>query len=97
MSSLQTDLKTPNDENLQNTINVEKLVISHSFANQNNKWRMNLNLMKMMRSLRGLLKSQRLRKIIKRMKNKSSEVSKIKLKLLKNWILVIVKPVRGLC
>ena len=55
------------------------------------------NLMKMMKSLRSLLKSQRPRKMIKRMKNESLEAGKIELELLENWILVTVKPVRSLC
>ena len=58
---------------------------------------MNPNLMKITRSLRGLLKSQRLRKMIKRMKNESLKAGKIELELLENWILVTVKLVRGLC
>ena len=58
---------------------------------------MNPNLMKIMRSLKGLLKSQRLRKMIKRMKNESPEAGEIELELPENWILVTVKLVRGLC
>ena len=58
---------------------------------------MNLNLIKMIRSLKGLPKSQRLRKMMKRMKNKSPEASEIELKLLENWILVTVKLVKSLC
>jgi len=97
MSSLQTDLETLNGGNLRNTTNAGKSVILHGFANQNGRRRMNPNLMKMTRSLRGLLKSQRLRKIMKRMKNESPKTSEIELKLLENWILVIAKSVRGLC
>ena|SRR5256885_350536 len=95
MSSLQTDLETLNGGNLQNTTNAGKSIISHGFANQNNRQKINKNLIKMMRNLRGLPKSQKLRKIMKRIKNESSEVSEIKLKLLENWILVTAKSVRG--
>ena len=58
---------------------------------------MNPNLMKITKNLRDLPKSQRLRKMIKRIKNKSPKASEIELKLLENWILVIVKLVRSLC
>src|SRR5436309_3394886 len=97
MSSLQTDLETPNGGNLRNATNAGKSVILHGFANQNGRQGMNPNLMKMTRCLRGLPKSQRLRKMMKRMKNESSEAGEIELELLENWILVTAKPVRSLC